>query len=396
MKQKILFMVINMNIGGTEKALLNMIDEINPNEFEVTILMLEKYGGFLNQIPQWVNVKYVKNYEYIKEIYSKPPFKVSKELINLGELKKGFNIGFSHLIYKLTNDRSTYFKYILKDCGDLNEEYDIAIAYAGPMDLISYYVINKINANKKVQWIHFDVTKISFDKKFIKKLYSKFDKVFVVSKEAKEKLDNLIPSLTSKTEVFHNIVSKNKIHNMANIGDGFEDEFDGTRILTVGRLSEEKGQTLIPKLVKRLVDDNFNIKWYCIGDGESRKEIENMIEQFNIHKELILLGTQSNPYPFIKNSDIYVQTSKHEGYCITLAEAKLLAKPIITTNFVGAREQIENGKNGIIVNFSEDELYESIKKLILNEKLRIKFSENLLLNTYSNNKEINKLYEFMK
>ena len=396
MKKSILFMIINMNIGGTEKALLNMIDEINPNEFEVTILMLEEYGGFLNQIPQWVNIKYVNNYASIKDIYSNSPFKVSKQLIYTGNLIKGFNIGFSHLIYKLTNDRSVYFKYILKDCGDLNEEYDIAVAYAGPMDLISYYVINKINAKKKIQWIHFDVTKISFDKKFIKKLYSKFDKVFVVSKEAKEKLDNLIPSLTSKTEVFHNIVSKNKIHNMANIGDGFEDEFDGTRILTVGRLSEEKGQTLIPKLVKRLVDDNLKIKWYCIGDGESRKEIENMIEQFNIHKELILLGTQSNPYSFIKNSDIYVQTSKHEGYCITLAEAKLLAKPIITTNFVGAREQIENGKNGIIVNFSEDELYESIKKLILNEKLRIKFSENLLLNTYSNNKEINKLYEFMK
>lgn len=228
-----------------------------------------------------------------------------------------------------------------------------------------------------------------------KKYYGKYDKIFCVSKDAQKKFIKYFPTLETKVDIFFNILNNTEIK-AKSLECGFNDNFNGIRIVTVGRLSEEKDQILIPKLVKRLVDDNFNIKWYCIGDGESRKEIENMIEQFNIHKELILLGTQSNPYPFIKNSDIYVQTSKHEGYCITLAEAKLLAKPIITTDFVGAREQIENGKNGIIVNFSEDELYESIKKLILNEKLRIKFSENLLLNTYSNNKEINKLYEFMK
>ena len=377
MKKKILFMVINMNIGGTEKALLNMIDEINPNEFEVTILMLEKYGGFLNQIPQWVNVKYVKNYEYIKEIYSKPPFKVSKELINLGELKKGFNIGFSHLIYKLTNDRSTYFKYILKDCGDLNEEYDIAIAYAGPMDLISYYVINKINANKKVQWIHFDVTKISFDKKFIKKLYYKFNKVFVVSKEAKEKLDNLIPSLTSKTEVFHNIVSKNKIHNMANIGDGFEDEFDGTRILTVGRLSEEKGQDMIIPVVAKLKEEGYNIRWYIIGEGNLRAKCESLIKNYNLESEVVLLGSTDNPYKYMRECDIYVQTSIHEGYCITLAEAKKLYKPIITTNFISAKEHIHNNFNGLIVDVSKEGIYKGIKNLLDNNDIKICFESNL-------------------
>lgn len=377
MKQKILFMVINMNIGGTEKALLNMIDEINPNEFEVTILMLEKYGGFLNQIPQWVNVKYVKNYEYIKEIYSKPPFKVSKELINLGELKKGFNIGFSHLIYKLTNDRSAYFKYILKDCGDLNEEYDIAVAYAGPMDLISYYVINKINAKKKIQWIHFDVTKISFDKKFIKKLYSKFDKVFVVSKEAKEKLDNLIPSLTSKTEVFHNIVSKNKIHNMANIGDGFEDEFDGTRILTVGRLSEEKGQDMIIPVVAKLKEEGYNIRWYIIGEGNLRTKCESLIKKYKLESEVVLLGSTDNPYKYMKECDIYVQTSIHEGYCITLAEVKKLYKPIITTNFISAKEHIHNNFNGLIVDVSKEGIYKGIKKLLDNNDIKICFESNL-------------------
>ena len=393
MKQKILFMVINMNIGGTEKALLNMIDEIDPNKFEVTILMLEEYGGFLNQIPQWVNVKYVKNYEYIKEIYSKPPFKVSKELINLGELKKGFNIGFSHLIYKLTNDRSTYFKYILKDCGDLNEEYDRAVAYAGPMDLISYYVINKINAKKKVQWIHFDVTKISFDKKFIKKLYSKFDKVFVVSKEAKEKLDNLIPSLTSKTEVFHNIVSKNKIKNLAYIGEGFEDEFDGTRILTVGRLSREKGQDITIPILARLKGEGYNVRWYCIGDGNLKEECKDLISKYNLENDYILLGTKSNPYKYMKECDIYVQPSRYEGYCTTTLEAKYLSKPIIVTDVNGMREQIQNNVNGIIVEDESEGIYNSIRLLLDNNKFKNMIINNLENEENSSRSEIEKLYK---
>lgn len=364
MKQNILFMIINMNIGGTEKALLNMLDEIDNTQYDITILMLEKYGGFLADIPNWINIEYVDEYKEIKKIYNNIPLRASKELIKQGKLNKGFNIGISHLIYKLTNDRSKYFKYILKDCKDIDIEYDIAIAYAGPMDLISYYVINKVKAKKKIQWIHFDVTKIGIDKIYAEKLYSKFDKICVVSNEAKEKLDNLIPSLTPKTKVFHNIVPKNKILKMAEEGQGFDDEFDGIRLLTVGRLSKEKGQDMIMPVVAKLKSEGYKIKWYLVGDGNLRRECEKLIKKYGIEEECILLGSRSNPYPYMKQCDIYVQTSRHEGYCITLAEAKCFNNLIITTNFTGAKEHICNKKEGEIVDISDNGIYQGIKKII--------------------------------
>lgn len=364
MKQKILFMIINMNIGGTEKALLNTLDEIDKNKYDVTILMLEKVGEFLNEIPKWVNIKCLENYDEIKKIYKNPPIYSARKLISNGKIIKGLNIALSHLIYKITNDRSMYFKYLLKDFEDINEEYDIAIAYAGPMDIISYYIINKTNAKKKIQWVHFDVTKIGIDKVYSEKLYSNFDKICVVSQEAKEKLNNLIPSLTSKTKVFHNVVSKNKILKMAEKGEGFTDEFDGIRILTVGRLSKEKGQDMIMPVIAKLKSDGYKIRWYLVGDGNLRSECEQLIKKYKIEKECILLGTKPNPYPYMKECDIYVQPSRYEGYCVTTMESKVFDKYMIVTDVNGMKEQLDNKTNGLIVDINEKGLYEGIKKII--------------------------------
>ena len=358
-------MLINMNIGGTEKALLNMLDEIDNTQYNVTILLLEKYGGFIEDIPSRVNVRYLHGYNDIKAIYKKPPFRASIDLFKQGKLTNGLILSLSHLVYKITNDRSTYFKYLLKDMENISEVYDIAIAYAGPMDLISYYIINKVNAKRKIQWIHFDITKISIDKYFLKKLYSKFDKICVVSKEAKEKLNDMIPSLSSKTEVFHNVVPKNKILKMAQDEYGFDDEYNGTRILTVGRLSKEKGQDMIMPIVAKLKTDGFNIRWYIIGDGNLRQECESLIKKYDIQKECILLGTKTNPYPYMKECNIYVQPSRYEGYCVTTLEAKVFNKPIIATNVNGMKEQMEDNENFYIVNVNESDLYERIKKVLM-------------------------------
>lgn len=370
MKKEILFMIINMNVGGTERALLNMIDEIDNTQYNVTILMLEKYGGFLENIPSWVSIKYVAEYKYIKHIYNNPPIHSFKELIKQGKLKQGLSIVLSHLVYKITNDRSIYFKYILKDCKCIDNEYDVAIAYAGPMDLISYYVIHKIKAKKKIQWIHFDVTKIDCNKVFMEKLYRQIDKIYVVSKEGKDKLDKLIPSLKSKTEVFHNIVSKNKILRMAEEGQGFNDEFNSTRILTVGRLSKEKGQDMIMPVISRLKSDGYKFRWYLVGDGNLRGKCEQLIEQYGIENECILLGSKSNPYTYMKECDIYVQPSRYEGYCVTTIEAKVLNKFIVVTDVNGMKEQMNGEENCFIVDINEYKLYEGIKKILDNNSIK--------------------------
>lgn len=388
---KILFMCINMNVGGTEKALITMLNELDSSKYDVTLLMLEEYGQFLNEIPRYIKVKYVKEYKEIKPFINEPPQVLVKNLINNKKYIKGFNTLFMYSISKISKDISHYYRYLLKNTSEIEEQYDLAVAYAGPMDFITYFILNKIKANKRVQWIHFDITKIGFNKKFAEKNYKKFDKIFVVSEEGKNKLCELIPSIKYKTEVFKNIISSKIVNSMASNSIGFDDKFEGIRILTVGRLSFEKGQDIILPVLIKLNEDEYNVKWYCIGNGALKADIERDIEKHNINDKYIILGTTTNPYPFMKECDIYVQTSRHEGYCITLAEARCFNNPIVTTNFTGASEQIKNYKTGLIVNFDVDEIYAAIKELLDNNSLKEEIKSNLINESIDTSSEIEKI-----
>ena len=388
---KILFMMINMNVGGMEKALLNMISEMDNKEYEVTILMLEKYGGFLEEIPSGVNIQYLEDYNNIKPMLNYPPKNVIRDLIKNNSYLRAFNLMIMHIITKLIDDRTLFYKYVFKDYKSIEDIYDIAVAYAGPTDYITYYVLNKINAKRKFQWIHFDITKVGFNRKFARNNYKRFDKIFIVSEEAKEKLINCIPELSNNMETFKNIVSKNNIFSKINNQHPYNDNFKGIRLITVGRLSEEKGQDILIPIVKRLNDDGYNIRWYCIGEGNLRKKCEELILKYEVGDKFILLGNINNPYNYINASDIYVQSSRHEGYCIALAEAKILNKPIVTTNFAGAKEQIINNKTGLISECNENDIYNNIKKLLDSEELRNRFKKNLKYDMDNYNNDLYKL-----
>lgn len=369
-------MIINMNVGGTERALLNMVAEMPKNKYDITIFMLEEYGGFLESIPVHVHKEYLNGYQNIKEIVHKPLRKVIKGFLKKGHLIKVFNFLIILFLSKITKNNSSLFQYILKDYPSLTNEYDVAIAYAGPMDFISYFVVHKIKAKKKVQWIHFDVTKIGFNINFAKRIYEKFDHIYTVSNEGKNRLVKKLPQIKNKTDVFLNVISPKEIIKMANNGAGFTDQFDGLRILTVGRLSKEKGQDLVIPVIAKLIRSGFKVRWYCIGEGNARGEYEELIKINKVEQNFILLGATPNPYTFMKQCDIYVQPSRHEGYCITLAEAKVFNKPIICTNFTGAHEQIINGETGTIVEFDELQVYKALMQLLCDEKFSSKIRIN--------------------
>lgn len=392
MKKKIIFMMINMNVGGTEKALLNMIEAIPKDQCEITILMLEEYGGFLNSIPKEVNIKYLNGYKEIKELLNNPPQRTALNLLKKGEIIRAFNIIFLHRISKIIKNRDLFFNYVLKNHSSIKDYFDAAVAYAGPMEFISFFVLHKINARKKIQWVHFDVTKIGFNPKYESKAYKKFDDICVVSNEGRNKLIQLIPELKEKTEVFSNIISSELINRLADEGTGFNDNFNGLRILTVGRLTSEKGQDLAIRVMARLIQNGYKVKWYCVGEGSSRKRYEELVEEYDLKDKFIFLGSDPNPYPYMKQSDIYVQPSRHEGYCITLAEARCLKKAIVTTDFTGAKEQIKDGETGLIVSYDENEMYEAMVRLLNDSGYRNKLTGNLGKEQFDNTLESTRLY----
>lgn len=375
--KRIIFMMINMNVGGTEKALLNLLNNIDKNQYKVTILMLEKKGGFLNDIPDWVEVKVVNEYEALRELLNDPPQKVALKLIKSGKVIFGISVLLHYIWCKLVGEMSVYYRYILKDIKIIDNNYDIAVAYAGPMDLISYFVLNKIIAKTKIQWIHFDINKININNKFSRKVFTKFNNLYVVSKSARDNLVERFPEIKDKTEVFYNIISKERIISLSKNGQGFDDDFDGIRILTVGRLCREKGQDLAIGALEKLIKAGYKVKWYCVGEGPSRGYYEDIAKSKGVSDNFILLGATTNPYTYMNECDIYVQPSRHEGYCITLAEARCFSNPIVTTDFSGAREQIIDNETGLICTVDENEIYLSIKKLLDNNKLYSYIKENL-------------------
>ncbi|MFZ3577235.1 glycosyltransferase [Virgibacillus sp. DJP39] len=393
--KKILFMLSSMNIGGVEKSLLSLLSVIPKEKYDITVLLLEKKGGFLNLVPDWVKVEEVKWFNKVKPIIMQPPQQTIDNYMNNKQFFKVFPFVSSYLISKHMNDRYIYYKHVFKRIPNHKDKYDVAIAYQGPTDIIDYYLVNKVTANKKISWIHFDVSKHPINVKLYNKLHNKFNKIFVVSKEARKRLIEKFPNDENKADVFLNIITPELIKELAKESCPFDDGFNGINIVTVGRLSREKGQDIAIKSLSKLKKKGYDVKWYCVGDGNARKEYEQLIENLGLHNDFILLGSKKNPYPYIQNADIYVQPSRHEGYCLTLAEAKCLNKPIVSTNFTGANEQLTNSFNGIIIKTSEEELTQKILWLIDNPIIREKLSTNLKVYNGNTTKEIAKFLNYI-
>ena len=388
---KILFMLINMNVGGTEKALLSLLEALPKSSFDITLLMLDDRGGFMDAIPDHVRVEILEGYEDVRVAVNSPPIPLALNFIKKGNWVRGLQMLASHLKSKLVGHRSGYFKHVLRVYPVRNERYDLAVAFAGPMDFISYYVAHKINAEKKAQWVHFDLSKISFNPVFAKKTYSYFDKVFSVSDDVNGQLKELLPKLQHKIETFHNITSKKAITEMAETGEGFDDDFKGVRKLTVGRLTLEKGQDLTIPVLARLREEGYDVRWYCIGEGASRSRYSKLIKKYRVEDYFIILGSKLNPYPYMKQCDIYVQPSRHEGYGITIDEAMCFDSPIVTTNFLGVERRIKNEETGLIVCANEAEIYRAVKRLLDDKNLSQSIRPNLMGTSVDNVNEVMKL-----
>lgn len=170
----------------------------------------------------------------------------------------------------------------------------------------------------------------------------------------------------------------------------------GVRILTVGRLSAMKGYDLAIDAAKLLTNSGIDFTWYVVGEGTLRKELEQRIANCGLQERFFLLGSRVNPYPYFKECDLYVQPSKYEGFCITLAEAKMFQKPIVTTNFGAVSAQFVNKKNGLIVDISASGIADGVMQMLTNIELREKCVHNLETEKVGNTEELEKFYKLIE
>ncbi len=373
MKQKIGFFISSLGIGGIEKALLNMIKIMDKNKYDITIYTIEKKGCLIEEFEKIVQIKEIPK---LKEKLLWNGKQILQNQIKdkkyMDYLKTLFKIMYCKIIHKDRNELAIH-------ADDLSENLDIAVAYQVPISPITIFVAEKVKANKKYLWNHADILSVPFKqiKKYDKYL-KQYDKIFSVSQKGTEDTKKLLPQYKDKLETFYNVMIKEEIIKKAE--EHFENCFskENINIVTVGRLAKGKGYELAIQITAELVKEHYPIKWFAVGDGEEKESLKHLIKEEKIENSFILLGEKKNPYPYIKNADIFVQPSKNEGNSVTATEAKILHKPIITTNTKGVEEKFKNGETAIIVNYGKQEIKEAIKDLVNQREKRVKLEQNLL------------------
>ncbi|MBO1579740.1 glycosyltransferase [Bacillus sp. XF8] len=393
MKKNVLFVINNLNCGGAEKSLISLLNTMDYSSYDVDLFLFKHEGLFFNKIPKQVNILEEPS-EY--QLFDMPIKAAIMKCLRQGRLDIALSRVCAGYIFKSEKNNARceqrVWRYLSKSLQTISKKYNVAIGYLEKNPV--YFCIDNVNANKKIGFIHTDYDKLGMDPNIDMDYFRSLDHIVTVSDECANVLKQRFPIYNDKIGVIHNIVSPSTIHKMSQ--EKVDIERKGIKIVSVGRLSHEKGFDLAVEACKNLVETGYEIKWHIIGEGEGRNKLEKMIEENHLQDHFLLLGLKENPYPYIREADIYVQPSRFEGKSIAIDEAKILHKPIVVTNFSTAKDQIENEENGIIVDMDAHSLSEGIKKLIHNEELRNKLIKNLSDEELGTESEIKKLYTLFK
>lgn len=394
MKKNVLFIIPSLGAGGGEKSLINLLSEMDFNAYNVDLFLLNNQGLFMNLIPKEVNVL---NLNTNITIFNEGIVSSILKFI----LKGNIGLAYSRLMFCITNRKNPIgkgeqyaWKYLRKAIGILEKKYDVAIGYLEKTS--NYICCDCVEADKKIGWIHNDYRKLDLDKNFDKKYFRKLDYLITVSETCQEILKDEFPKEKEKIRLIHNIISKSTIEKLAQEDiEKNEMSNDTLNILSIGRLHEQKGFDMAIEACKFLRNKGYKICWYVIGEGSERLNLELLIKKNDLQDNFKLLGLKKNPYKYLKACDIYVQPSRYEGKSVAIEEAKLLAKPIIVTNFSTVKNQIEDHVTGLIADMNPESITDKIINL-MDITLRLKLKCNLEKKNDSNFDEIKKLYQVIQ
>jgi len=395
-KQKLLIIGINMNCAGTEKSFISFANTLDYDKYDVELLLAKKEGMLLELIPSQIKVTEMKG---AGELFLMSGKNAASTLWNCFIKKNPFDAFIilpyfiKLLLFKESRSSIATRLWIrmMKKLWRPDESYDIAVAYWG--DRTMFYMVDMINAKKKIAWLHFDYGNPPRDDSIYLPYFEKCDAVVTVSRKVDDALRDKLPSLNDKAILIENINDPSLIKSMAEKGDGFADAFSGKRILTVGRIAYQKGLDFVPAALKRLIDEGHDLKWYILGDGDEDtvNELKAAIQREKIGDRCVFLGTTINPYKYIRDCDIFLLPSRFEGKPITVEEAKILSKPIVVSNYLSAEEQLCGGKYGVICDIGANGVYEGLSRM-LSENLEEHFTKVLSAADFSNRNEIEKFY----
>lgn len=335
--KKVIFLIPNLKHGGAEKVLVNLVNNLDKSKFDVTLYSIFDVG--VNK--EFLNKEVTYKYKF-KNIYRGNTY--------------FFNLFSPEFLYR-------WF---------IKEHYDIAISYLeGPATRIIAGCDDK--STKKLAWIHIELNEkqkyIGFRNiKEARNYYGKFNYIIGVSKKVIENFRNLVATGLS-TKVLYNTNETELIKKLAQESVDFIFDKDFINIISVAKVVKTKGFDRLIEIHKQLTDDGYKIKTHIIGIGEDMSLLKKRVNELNISDTFLFLGFDKNPYKYMSKADLYVCSSRREGFSTAVTEALVLGIPVVSTNVSGANELLgENNEYGIVTENSKDGLYKGLIEMLSNPK----------------------------
>lgn len=391
MKKKLLFVIDSLGSGGAEKSLVTLLSLLDYSEYDVDLQLFSQGGEFQDFLPENVNLLPIPDYfvSVSRDICSQlVRLKINDLMARLRysiAIRKPISLNHPEramIFWKCTSNRFCRSKRV----------YDMAVAYG--QGVPTFYVADKISAKKKFAWVNASLMLNDKVRKYNEEYYKKFDVVVPVSESAKNVMEQLFPNSIGEMYIVRDIVDADMIKKMSEEQIGLVCE--KPMLLTVSRLNNKhKGMDIALTVCKELHSRGLDFRWYVVGDGGFRQDMERYIVDNGLGDVMILLGTKANPYPYFKACDIYVQTSRHEGFGLSIAEARMLNKPVVTTEFDAVWNQMVQGKNGIVVPLDAVAVADAVEDLLVHPEKREAISAYQRTEKKGNTEELEKFYRLI-
>lgn len=360
--KKILIAIGNLNIGGIQKSLLELLKALsNCPEYEISLFCSKRNGAYLDQIPE--NVK----------ILPENPYAATTEQPLYECKKQGMKYYFFRLVMSVWSrffTKAIPAAILCRLVGKIGAEYDIAISYSQPIgdyefcNLTNEIVLQCVQAKHRITFVHCDFGSYGGNTKRNRGLYKKFDRIAVVSESVGRRFAEIVPEVAQKVKTVYNFCDTQEIQLLAS-----QDPlvYNKNAFVTVARLSEEKGILRCIPIFNRLKKDGFDFEWHIVGGGSLKSAIEEEISRCSLEECIFLEGEQLNPYRHIKNADFFLLPSFHEAAPMVFDEAHTLGVPVLATNTLSAYELVEMRGIGCVCENDDESIYSLLHRALCNK-----------------------------
>lgn len=385
--KRILFIVPHLHIGGVQRSFINLINTIDRTKYAIDVFLLSARGPYMNLLPSDVRLITSDETDMVTDYFPSAIYR----LLRTGHFRLAIKRVWQFLVSRIDRGYGGYLMSRMYPA--ITDHYDVAIDEGGQSLL--YYMVDKINANRKLSFFHNDYAQWDFYFSYDKKYYPKVDYILTISDICCQSLISYFPNITKERFiVMENISAPDFIQRMANVPI-YDMSKHGVTLATIGRLCEQKGIDIAIEAAQILKSKNIAFKWYFIGDGQFRKHYEQLVKRYKIEQNVVFLGSKENPYPYIKNADIVVHPSRYEGKSIALDEIKILCKPIVVTNFSTVCDQFTDRTNASICAIDPHDMANHIVELLDHPELQQRYVDYLKKHVYDNTSQINILYKLI-